>query len=392
VNASRGAPPGWIVANLDAEAQLAGSTPPRSALETAAAFGTLLRVYARPGDRLLLPAAVDGHRLAQVPGLERPELVVDAPTRPLPGPLLAWCETRRVAQLRLRDRQAPRPSPTDHDTPDPWHLPHATPRTTAAVHHRRFHLRLARHLGETLPGACWITSRDELEHHLGTVEDALGTGGSWVLKAPFSAAGRDRLYGGGRTLDTDLERRVDAFLRRFGGGLFEPWLDRLLDFGLTGFLTSEGPRYLALHRLLVQPRGAFLGIEIHPSGSAGLAEPHRHEALRRGGRIARALARTGFRGPFGIDGLLFRAADAAPRLRVLGEINARFTFGHIARALVERLDPYPGTPVRLRLGTGDGPAPFPLLHADGPRSSTAWLEPGDPLEPGKSSASAESAG
>ena len=81
-------PPGWIVANLDAEAELAGITPPRRALETAAAFGTLLRVFARPGDRLLLPTEVDPELMAQVSGLERPELLAKAPARLLPGPLL----------------------------------------------------------------------------------------------------------------------------------------------------------------------------------------------------------------------------------------------------------------------------------------------------------------
>ena len=262
------------------------------------------------------------------------------------------------------------------DESNPWHLPHATPRTAAAVHHRRFHLRLARHLREALPGASWINSRDELENHLKTTEAALGPGGAWVLKAPFSAAGRHRVYGEGRNLTQDL-RAVDAFLRRFKGALFEPWLQRQADFGLTGFLTDEGPRHLALHRLLVHPKGAFAGIELAAAGTTVLPKRQQHELLRCGERIARAIGCTGFRGAFGIDGFVYQDHDGTPRLHPLGEINARLTFGHIARALVRRLDPFPGSPVRLRLGTEAEGAPLPLLHGKAPRSPAAWLEPGE---------------
>jgi hypothetical protein len=77
--------------------------------------------------------------------------------------------------------------------------------------------------------------------------------------------------------------------------------------------------------------------------------------------VAAALARAGHAGPFGIDGFVYR--EGARRvLRPFCEINARHTFGHVARAL--------GCPV---LGFGEPPAGARVLiapAADDP--FTAW--------------------
>ena len=44
-----------LIANLDAEAEIARTALPEQALRTASAFGTLLRVFAGSGDRLWTP-------------------------------------------------------------------------------------------------------------------------------------------------------------------------------------------------------------------------------------------------------------------------------------------------------------------------------------------------
>jgi hypothetical protein len=49
-----------------------------------------------------------------------------------------------------------------------------------------------------------------------------------------------------------------------------------------------------------------------------------------------ALRAAGYRGPFSIDAYLWRDADGVLRLQRLSEINARLTFGLVARAAAER--------------------------------------------------------
>ncbi|HSN86858.1 MAG TPA: hypothetical protein VL025_08875, partial [Thermoanaerobaculia bacterium] len=94
-----------ILGNLFCEDEWAGGrrTPARAALSTAAAAGTLLRAFAREGDRLWLPAPVDPGRMAEVPGLVVPEVE----TGPLAGlvgvgEVLVWGATAMRANLVAR--------------------------------------------------------------------------------------------------------------------------------------------------------------------------------------------------------------------------------------------------------------------------------------------------
>jgi hypothetical protein len=115
--------PRRIVGNLDCEVELARdaaferdgskkkagrSCDTRFALPGAveasiSAFATLLRAFAREGDRIWTPRPVDAQRMAGAPGLSSPELESGPIEKIAPrGSLLAWAETpavRRVASV-----------------------------------------------------------------------------------------------------------------------------------------------------------------------------------------------------------------------------------------------------------------------------------------------------
>ena len=139
---------------------------------------------------------------------------------------------------------------------------------------------------------------------------------------------------------------------------FEPWLERRFDVGVCahsiagGRITAEPP-----HTLLTDPRGGFTGIELTepplldpPSASSSSAPS---SAAAPPSRTPATPARSGSTRSY-----------ARPRgFHALCEINARHTFGHVARALGRALG-------ARRLGFGAPPPGAPLLVATA--DVTAW--------------------
>ena len=387
-----------IFANLDCEADFAAAasargrargTLPGRVLRTIAGAGTLLRAFAREGDRLCLPAAIEPAAMATVPGLPKPRLETYRRTDAgREDEILAWGETDEIRQLR-RGGSPPR-SPQDWSAlmqlplPDRlWRLPAPSPAAAAAVNDRAFCLEVARELDCQLPGARRIATLHELDAHLASGGAGAATHGGWVLKARFSAAGRWRyIHSPGSAID---RRRIDRLLARHGDLLFEPWMERLEDLGVSAALTPAGWRVFGHHRQLLDRRGRFLGIEVvvgpqAPEPWLGAHDRDRLEEVLSG--VAEALSRAKYRGPFGIDAWRYRRADGTVALNPLGEINGRMTFGLLTRALVDRLrGPFGWAPdTRIRLvfeeptGEERGEATVPLLHPTQPADRAIWLE------------------
>src|SRR5262249_51794728 len=149
----------------------------------------------------------------------------------------------------------------------------------------------------------------------------------------------------------DTRTHVARMLARFGALVFEPWLDRVLDFGVCARLGPDGIAMAPPHQLLCDARGGFVGIDLAPPG---LTAAERDRAGELDVAAGRALAAVGYAGPFAIDGFVYW--DGERRLRPLVEINARHTFGHVARGLAARLG------IR-RLGFTAPPAGATLLVA-----------------------------
>lgn len=169
--------------------------------------------------------------------------------------------------------------------------------------------------------------------------------GRWVLKAPFSASGTDRIVGQG-PLDDRHRRWVERVLQRDGEVLWQPWYERLLDLsvhvtagsskvdGVTRFLTSKNGVYRGC------VLGSWLGGLEHETlralndRSAGYSL---RERMAEAGVEARRWAEElGYVGPLSIDLAVVREDDA---WRVVWlETNARNTLGRVGLALGQRLD------------------------------------------------------
>ena len=313
-----------LLGNLDCEARWSGVTLPEAVRRRISLYATLFAACA-PDDRapheLWVPAAVDPARLLSHPGWTPPT-------------------------LRVSD---PRTAPTAFD------LAWANPAARDANDRSRT-LAIAEALGVALSGACVIGSLAALDTHLaGFAERA------WICKARWTAAGRDRARGTGATLAGELRTRIGRMLDRLGPLVFEPWLDRTADFGVCGEITAAGVTVGEPHHLRSDPRGGFLGIEL------GVTEPALAASLQATAHAAATrLAQTGYRGPFATDAFAYRdPRTASTHLHPLCELNARFTFGWIARALGQRLG------IR-RLGFDPPPRGATVLITPGDDHVTAW--------------------
>jgi hypothetical protein len=293
-----------IWANLDCEARWAGVTLPQHVLARISAASALLAAFA-PADEpveIYAPAAVDPARV-KLPNV-----------------------TMRVGV------------PARYDLA--WAAPDAKP-----LNDRWFALRLAERLGIALPGARAIASMADLDQHLATLGER-----AWVVKARFTAAGRDRAYGRG-PLDPAAGPRIAetrTYVSRLvdrGGVVVEPWLDRSTDLG---WCSGAG----APHTLLVDDRGGFLGIDLTPAHPPGLD--------RVMSETRAALEREGYTGPYTIDAFVYRDRGTE-KLHALCELNARHTFGHVAHALAKRFG------ARI-LGFGAPPADARVLV-----EGSAWI-------------------
>jgi hypothetical protein len=402
-----------IAGNLDGEAEFArlealersrrgdkapppgvpGFALPQQVSKAIAAFATLLRAFAREGDFLWTPEPVDSSRLPPVPGLPAPSLE-SGPLEKLPPALktLSWAETPSVEKARRRGllggmEETLPVSPVRSLEERLWESSPPAPDVAARVNHRAFCLQAARELGQALPGAALLRSVAELEAHLHEGGARASSAGEWVVKAPHSAAGRSRLRGRGSKIDAASSRRLERLLELHGAVLFEPWMDRVEDFGALSLVDETGSRFLGIHKQIVDSGGVFRGILLPPDDvrAPWLAEEEEGLLQATVGEVGRRLFEAGYRGPFGVDAWRYRSAQGEIKLQALGEINARMSFGLVARGLAARLRSSgvmdPGSPLRLSLGkalpgeSSPGKSKvLPLLLPGAEAQGAAWIE------------------
>ena len=302
-----------VHANLDCEARWANVTLPQKVQQRISLLGSLVAALA-PADReveVWVPAAIDGTRVVGTP---RPSAMrVGTP----PRCDLAWAD------------------------------PLAKP-----VNDRRLALELAREHGVALPGAKVIARADDID-----------IAGPWVTKAPWTAAGRDRCHGDGAPT-TEQRTRITRLIETFGSLVLEPWCDRIVDTGVCATVAPDGlVQAHPPHALLTDTRGGFLGIDLAPPA---LEQSERDQLAMLVAAAGSTLCDHGYAGPFAIDAFAYRDRDGARRFQPLCEINARFSFGWIARALHQRA----GT---TKLGFGEPPAGATTMIAPGDDRVTAWI-------------------
>jgi hypothetical protein len=310
-----------IYANLDQEARWARTTLPLHVQKRISAASALLAAFAPEGEDIVIyaPAAVDPERV-------------------------------RFARVDMRV-----------GVPPEWDVAWANP-TAERANDRRTALSLAEELGVAIPGSRVIASLDELDAHLATGGAQASNDRRWVCKAPWTAAGRDRAHGKGDSADGEVRVHIGRMLERQGAVTFEPWLDRMIDLGICAQLREDGTMHVDRpHTLLSDQRGSFLGIDIV---EPALTEAEHSELARVVAAAGARLHALGYSGAFTVDAFVFRDRGMR-KLHPLCELNARHTFGHVARALHARL----GTRV---LGFGTPPPDARILVAPGDDGVSAW--------------------
>ena len=219
--------------------------------------------------------------------------------------------------------------------PPRWDLAWCDP-DAKDVNDRRFALEIARELDGELPGTRVIESADELDGPWPA---------RWIAKAVWSAAGRDRARGEGAPAG-ELRARIANLVAKCPV-IVEPWCERVVDLGVCSFV---GRPALAPHTLLVDARGGFLGIARREPD----LPPYTRTVLDNIVAVAGRMLRDEYGGPFTVDAFVHAGGLHAC------ELNARYTFGHVAHAL--------GCDV---LGFGDGAPAGAKILVEPPFS--AWV-------------------
>jgi len=196
------------------------------------------------------------------------------------------------------------------------------------VNSRRFSFALERELGVGLPGACAVSSLEELE---AAVRATPTDDDAWVVKSAFGMSARERIVGRGRVLS---ETQINWARRRLAGEnqlFYEPWVERVAEAGLQFEIPRQGtPRVEGVTPLLCDVRGQYLG-------SRFSAETHDladwSETIEIGREVAARVQRQGYFGPMGIDAMRYRDREQGLSLRPIQDLNARWTMGRVALGL-----------------------------------------------------------
>lgn len=172
-----------------------------------------------------------------------------------------------------------------------------------------------------------------------------------VVKQSVGLAGHNSL----RLFELDLldsQRRWIEHLLKSGQPLVvEPWLARELDFSVQLEMEGAGLKLVGFTGLLNDLKGQFLGNWAEPNFArrppaavlrsfARLSQPAAeletvYTALFE--HLERELRQAEFRGPVGIDALVYRTAQGTCRLKPVVEINPRYTMGRLLLELMAQV-------------------------------------------------------
>jgi len=174
--------------------------------------------------------------------------------------------------------------------------------------------------------------------------------GAVLLKAPLSTSGRGRQRVGALPLPTAIAGWVRSTLASQGAVVVEPWRERVLDLSAQITVLPDGrPRVDGLCRFFTDGRGGFLGAVVGRFDDGldgdlrrflydGPSDGPRGELERAALRVGEALAAEGYRGPAGMDAMVYRHRGELVLEPIL-EVNPRFTMGRIALQLARIIAP-----------------------------------------------------
>ncbi len=179
---------------------------------------------------------------------------------------------------------------------------------------------------------------------------------SWVIKANWSHAARERILGRGPAISDADVRWVKQRLARDGVVCWELWLQRQSEIGIQWQITlGQAPELVAITELLVDARGQYAGTRAFSPRGIGfqpVVSSHSDDRLEAYPTLpdwaffaAEAtrpviddLAQRGYFGPVGIDAMRYFDPEWKDfRIRPLQDINARWTMGRLAAGWFTRL-------------------------------------------------------
>lgn len=165
-----------------------------------------------------------------------------------------------------------------------------------------------------------------------------------VFKKPWSSSGRGLSFVGEQLTEAELHR-TGRIIAQQGGIEAEPIYQRIQDFALE--FTADGTgemRYDGLSVFVSSGAGRYGGNLIAPDAELlRLLPPLDAGKLAKLRETATSALEThigaSYRGPLGIDMMLFRSSDGEQHINPCVELNLRRTMGHAALAARERLCP-----------------------------------------------------
>jgi hypothetical protein len=188
---------------------------------------------------------------------------------------------------------------------------------------------LEQELGLAIPGARVAASFNELQEAVANACPCADD--KWVIKNPFGFAARERVLG----RSTRLEGAQATWAQRqFARGetlIFQPWLERVREYGVTLEINPDGEiNLVGISDLQTNGAGTGTGYLLGRK-----IDSYRASELERVAReVGARLFKEGYVGPVGVDAL-----EHTGGLHPLLEINARYTMGFVALAVERALNP-----------------------------------------------------
>ena len=164
-----------------------------------------------------------------------------------------------------------------------------------------------------------------------------------VIKSPWSSSGKGLLMIEPGEVGHKEKEWLSGVLQRQGYVMVERRLDRIIDFALEFWIENPAViRYLGLSRFFTSEKGEYRGNRLaHQSRIALEITQHIGEPLLEAVRssVTRALLETlgaHYRGPLGVDMMLYCDESGKFRVHPCVEINLRYNMGIIALSLSSR--------------------------------------------------------
>jgi uncharacterized ferritin-like protein (DUF455 family) len=199
------------------------------------------------------------------------------------------------------------------------------------------------HFGPLEIVGCSFESWESAELRL---REILGAQKTAMVKAPYGTAGTQvRHLCNVEELQGKMGGWIRNVLRSQGAIIVEEYLDQVYDLSVQLDVRDEGVEILGVRRFITgrqnEYRGTYLGKKLTGFAEADLRSIHALLSQWRPFIVAlgKRLREEGYRGPAGVDALLWRDLKGCLKLKPLIELNPRWTMGRVALELEKSLKP-----------------------------------------------------